>query len=316
MNRQEIEARKQTVIEKYGAWTSNNIHIAHGVYTMGERVIGDEIRARRVVQIIADLVNKPLDTLRILDLGSFEGLYAIELARHGAKVVGIEARQRHIEKARFVAEAAGISNVTFVQGDVRDLRKVVEGTFDVLLCLGILYHINEPDVFVFAEEMAAVCEHLLLIDTHISLSKRISVAYKNRIYHGLNFIEHMPDSSDQERRDNTWASIDNVASFWLTRPSLYNLLADLGFTSVYQCEMPYVGYPIDRILVTAVKGKQRETLASPLLDAQPSRRMPEVSSLKAHSAQKWHHPYQFWLKNWLLRLGRPVKRLFKRFLGH
>ena len=35
-------------------------------------------------------------------------------------------------------------------------------------------------------------------------------------------------------------SIGNEESAWLTRPSFYNLLADVGFDSVYECHQPMV----------------------------------------------------------------------------
>jgi 2-polyprenyl-3-methyl-5-hydroxy-6-metoxy-1,4-benzoquinol methylase len=39
-----------------------------------------------VVQLVADLAHEPIERLRVLDLGAFEGLFAVELARQGATV--------------------------------------------------------------------------------------------------------------------------------------------------------------------------------------------------------------------------------------
>ena len=44
--------------------------------------------------------------VRVLDLASLEGMYALELARRGADVVAIEGREANVEKARFAARDA------------------------------------------------------------------------------------------------------------------------------------------------------------------------------------------------------------------
>jgi hypothetical protein len=78
-----IQSEKQAIIQKYGAWTSHNIHLGGDIYTMdgAERPKGESVK--RFVQMVSDLTCKPLNELRIVDLGCLEGLYAVEFARHG-----------------------------------------------------------------------------------------------------------------------------------------------------------------------------------------------------------------------------------------
>src|SRR3989442_14143808 len=97
----------------------------------------------------SDITNKPLDSLRVLDLACLEGLYGKEFARHGAAVFGKEGRKANIEKARFAKDALALENIRFVQDNVRNLSVQKYGYFDVVLCLGILYHLHVPDVFHF-----------------------------------------------------------------------------------------------------------------------------------------------------------------------
>ena len=52
-----------------------------------KKITGNEIKLRRIVQIVSDIVGKPFHELRILDLACLERLYAIEFARCGAEVV-------------------------------------------------------------------------------------------------------------------------------------------------------------------------------------------------------------------------------------
>ena len=88
-----LEKQKQVVVGKFGPWTASNIHVAGDLFTIGKRIHGDEIKLRRIVQVVSDTSRRPLQSLRLLDLACHEGIYAIEFARHGARVVGIEGQR-------------------------------------------------------------------------------------------------------------------------------------------------------------------------------------------------------------------------------
>ena len=64
-----IAAQKQAIVEQFGAWTAHNIHLGDDVYTIDSAIFGDEIKLRRILQIVADNARKPLDQLRGLDFG-------------------------------------------------------------------------------------------------------------------------------------------------------------------------------------------------------------------------------------------------------
>src|SRR5207237_6924907 len=123
-------------------------HLGDGIYTLSAEPTGDEVKLRRVTQIVSDVLGGRFEGARILDLACLEGMYALELASRGAEVVAIEGREANLEKARFAARALGL-DVDFRLGDVRDLGRDEHGEFDVVLCLGILYHLDTPDIFEF-----------------------------------------------------------------------------------------------------------------------------------------------------------------------
>jgi len=283
---EQLRQKKEAIIERYGPWTAHNIHLQEDEYTFERDAPAFEawlhsagISLRRILQIAADISTRPLSSLRVLDLACLEGMYGIEFARHGAEVVGIEGRESHIEKARFAAEALSLNNISFVQDDVRNLSVEKYGRFDVVLCLGILYHLNAPDVFHFMERISEVCQRLLIIDTHLAAADpEISHNFKGHEYHGLPFIEHAADASPEEKLKAGWASLDNEKSFWFTPPSIFNLLAHTGFTSAYSCFGPVATEwaKAERHILVGIKGEPQSVISD--ADA-PTELWPEDSYL-------------------------------------
>jgi SAM-dependent methyltransferase len=274
VNSEEIRQKRAEVISKFGKWTSHNVYLAEDHFTYERsnpefqtHLEDNGLRLNRYVQIAADLSKKPLNELRVLDLGCLEGLYAIEFARRGAQTVGIEGREANLAKAHFAKEILGLQNLRLEVDDVRNLSPEKYGTFDVVLCLGLLYHLDAPDVFRFVEQMASVCTGVAIIDTHVAVDDVITREYNGRTYAGSNFKEHDASATTTTKLGSLWASLDNDNSFWPTRPALYNLLADSGFTSAYSCHNPAVHYQqYHRDTIVAIKGAPVQVISTPQPD--------------------------------------------------
>lgn len=268
LNDEQITRAKNEIVARFGQWTAHNIRLGEDVYTIGPEVSGDEIKLRRILQIVSDVAPAPLSALRILDLACLEGLYAVEFARHGASVVAIEGREANIAKARFAGEVLSLPNLEFHRDDVRNLDTERYGTFDVVLCLGILYHLDAPDLFRMIAQVASVCKRFVVLDTHVSADARECREHRGRRYWGCAYEEHAPESDIEERLAALWSSLDNPRSFWLTKPSLYNALAHASFTSIYECHYPVeTGKPSDRVTLLALKGERQTVRAAPLVNA-------------------------------------------------
>ncbi|MDY6950924.1 MAG: class I SAM-dependent methyltransferase [Thermodesulfobacteriota bacterium] len=276
-----IEAKKNDIVERFGPWTAHNIHLGDEIYTMDRRIVGDEIRLKRVVQIISDVACKSISALRVLDLACLEGLFAIELAQQGAEVVAIEGRTANIEKARFAKEVLCLDRLTLHHDDVRNLSVEQYGKFDVVLCLGILYHLTVPDVFSFLESVAEACGAFAIVETEVTPAPERCYVYNGREYWGKMRLEHADGSTAQERAQSLWASLDNLASFCFTRPSLYNVLAHVGFTSVYECHNPRVDKGSGRLTILALKGTGQALRSSPLGRSLPEDNWPERGRIYA-----------------------------------
>ncbi|MGW1888673.1 class I SAM-dependent methyltransferase [Streptomyces sp. NPDC002004] len=87
--------------------------------------------------------------LRVLDVGMGQGTQALRLARAGHKVTGLEQDARMLAVAReaLAEEPEGIrSRVRLIEGDGRDTGvHFLPGSFDVVLCHGVLMYVEEPD---------------------------------------------------------------------------------------------------------------------------------------------------------------------------
>jgi 2-polyprenyl-3-methyl-5-hydroxy-6-metoxy-1,4-benzoquinol methylase len=312
MDTAQLRRRKQEIIDRYGEWTAHNIHLAGNLYTIGNAKV--QHRLRRIVQNVADVLQRPLKDLRVLDLGCLEGLYAVEFARHGATVVGIEARDANLEKARFAKQALGLENLEFVKDDVRNLRPEKYGTFDVVLCLGLLYHLDAPDVFEFVEQMFVACNHCLIIDTSFNLLDKQSFHYKERTYWGCAYMEHEEQASAEQKADALWSSIDNVKSVWLTKPSLLNLLAHVGFTSVFECHNPSeINKLSDRITLLAMKGQRRNLECVPAMNDSKPEDWPENRPIRVDDMQTRGYALS---KRILSAIPREPKEQVKRVLRY
>ena len=213
-------------------------------------------RRLRIGKIVSDFARKPVNECRILDIASLEGGYSAEFAMRGAQVLGIEGRQTNVEKAqaRFT-----LPNLKFVQDDVRNISREKYGEFDIVLCLGILYHLDAPDCFKLLESIAEVCTGFAIIDTHVTTAPNEIVKYKTGEYHGWRFTEYEREPTAEETEQSAWASIGNRTSFWTTKPSLVNAIADAGFNSVYESQYPaWNDIPADRVALVGLKGAKAE----------------------------------------------------------
>ena len=105
---------------------------------------------------------------RILDLGCNAGYWSLLALQHGCDyLVGIDARQMHIDQAELVLEVNGIeaSRYELVRGNVFDIELSELGTFDMILCLGLMYHIGKP--LTLLEKIDRVNRDLMVIDTSL-----------------------------------------------------------------------------------------------------------------------------------------------------
>jgi SAM-dependent methyltransferase len=92
--------------------------------------------------------------LRVLEIGCGAGATAVELARRGHPVAALDRSPTMVERTRTHAVTSGVGElVTPILGDTHQLL-FPTGTFDLVLALGVLSWLEEPNVAI--KEMARV----------------------------------------------------------------------------------------------------------------------------------------------------------------
>jgi hypothetical protein len=101
-----------------------------------------------------------------LDMACHQGWFSHQLALAGCNdVLATDARDEHIADVQLISSACGLKQVRTLQRDVHDLRSSETGTFDVVLCFGLLYHLENP---VGALRVARdLCHGICLVETQI-----------------------------------------------------------------------------------------------------------------------------------------------------
>jgi len=282
-----ISGRMNDVVAAYGPWTAHNIHLGGNVYTMLPGIEGDnELRLQRIVQIVSDVCARPFSELRVLDLGCLEGLFAVEFARRGAQVVGLEGREANIAKARLAKDVLGLDTLELVQDDIRNLTRAEYGEFDVVLCLGVLYHFDVPAAFEVLRSVSDVCRECAIVETHISTTRRKSFVFEGHTYWGSTLDEPVSSVGEHDRR-LLWSSLGNRRSVLLTRMSLCNALVHSGFTTVFESHMPVEGETSpDWVTLLAMKRERQHVLSAPAVNELEWADLPEQTwpiSVRKHA---------------------------------
>ena len=158
-----------------------------------------------------------LDGRSVLDIGAWDGFYSFEAKRRGAaRVLATDSYSwsgqgwGRKDGFRLARQALGL-DVEDLDVDVMDLSpEKVGGTFDVVLFLGVLYHVRDP--ITALERVASVTGDVLILETESTLSWLPTAAAQ------------LYPTSELNRDDTNWWSINERA--------LCGLLRRFGFTDV------------------------------------------------------------------------------------
>ena len=100
---------------------------------------------------------------RALDIGAWDGWFSFALEKRGADVVALDC----IELDTFMKARALLgSKVEFREMDVMDLSPGTLGYFDIVLFLGVLYHLKHP--LLALEKVCELTRDMAIVESHVS----------------------------------------------------------------------------------------------------------------------------------------------------
>jgi tRNA (mo5U34)-methyltransferase len=105
----------------------------------------------------------------VLDIGCSDGFFSFECEKRGAaRVVALDDFSSvYIDRPNgfWVAHEILKSKVEFVQGDFLTMELASLGKFDIVLFLGVMYHLRHP--FYALEKLAEVCNDQIIVETEV-----------------------------------------------------------------------------------------------------------------------------------------------------
>jgi tRNA (mo5U34)-methyltransferase len=200
-----------------------------------------QTRQWMVFNYLEERVGDRWGELRCLDLACHEGYFALQLALHGCKeVLGIDAREESISNANLIRDVHGLKNLSFMCGNILELEDAGLGEFDVVLMLGLLYHV--PDIIGALSAARTLTKGVCLIETQLAPELPSEMEWGRREFKKqIKGCFAIVDESQELAAGNREASLRSI-SLVPSRGALAYLLPQLGFAEVEMLLPPSDAY--------------------------------------------------------------------------
>ena len=181
-------------------------------------------------------IPKDMTGMRVLDVGSWDGFWAFEALKRGAKeVVAIddfsdflgnleESDRKAWETFDFCKKALGYSDEQCkrMEISVYDITEEILGRFDIVFCFGVLYHLRHP--LLALDKLSALCDREIYVETAILDDYS---PYQGGIGHGYQGAQYVAEFYSENQYGN------NHTNWWVpTLHCLAQLVLAAGFQTV------------------------------------------------------------------------------------
>jgi tRNA (mo5U34)-methyltransferase len=196
-------------------------------------------RARMLDAFLADKLPGDRAALSAIDIACHQGWFSLQLARAGfGRVDAVDARAEHVEDAELLARIYDLNAIHARQRDVFALAPATDGTHDLVLMFGLLYHLENP---IGALRVArSLARRACVIETQVvpHLSGMVdwgSYEYVRPLKGCFGIIDEVDETHAPE------ASVTGVCLAPSTEGLLW-LLRAVGFRDAYVLPVPDDGY--------------------------------------------------------------------------
>lgn len=125
-----------------------------------------ETRREMLEAAVVPYFGDRIGSIRAIDVGCHEGYYSFALRRMGIpEVMGLDFREDNLLRARFVAEQLGLGGLSFGQADAEEMNPADYGEFPLVLCYGLLYHVENP--MRVLRRLHALTSEMLVLETQV-----------------------------------------------------------------------------------------------------------------------------------------------------
>jgi tRNA (mo5U34)-methyltransferase len=198
-----------------GIYWHQKWEIEPGIFTPGHNDVGFLLK---VGGLPANLTGK-----RILDIGSWNGCVSFECERRGATDI-LAIGPEDPENTGFNRLRAYLrSNVRYEYGTIYHLDPSKVGTFDIIICFGVLYHLRYP--LLGLDMMRRVAKGSLLVesscierDIRLPQGKQTTLQALNKQLSNIPFLQFYR-KGELNGDDSNWFSFNQIALTEMLRSS-------------------------------------------------------------------------------------------------
>lgn len=179
----------------------------------------------------------------VVDLACNEGWFSQRMLELGAKsVLGIDIREVNVIRARLVAEQLGIpaEEIDFQTGDVYALDPNELGQFDVVLLLGLIYHVEDPTGAIRVARRLA--KRVCVIETQLTRQSE-PLAWGRGSRHTAAAPASFAAYTEEDSEDNPVASASGILSLIPNVAAVEEMCAVSGFRLCEQIDPPPMAHP-------------------------------------------------------------------------
>lgn len=168
---------------------------------------------------------------RVLEIGPLEGHHSVILEKMGVREnIAIESRADNLFKCQRIKEKYHLDHTQFLQCDLERLYRgeyvpSFSGPFDLVFCLGVLYHLPDPGRGL---EWMRSQSNILFLGTHYCEGNS-NIDYSDYSYGGKSYRGH----EVVEGGIGDPISGMSRTSLWLCEDDLLRLIQDVGYSRAW-----------------------------------------------------------------------------------